>query len=208
MDQTLIGKFIADERKKKGYSQAEFGKKLGVSNKTISKWETGRGFPDISLLLPLCDELEISVNELLSAERLDQEEYEKRAEINMVAIINENKKLSKNESILCASTILFMVVSLIGGQGMWMVFGIGAIITAILNVVFTVLHKDTKWFGFISLSLTTFTLCDFYSQAADWVIKEDWSALMDVLPSVSNTLWFLSIMSVIINSVTLLFKKN
>lgn len=207
MNQTLIGKFIADERKKKGYSQAEFGKKLGVSNKTISKWETGRGFPDISLLLPLCDELEISVNELLSAERIDKKEYEKRAEANMVAIIDENKKLSKKESILCASTILFLVVSLIGGQRMWMLFGIGAIITAILNVIFTVLHKDTKWFGFISLSLTTFTLCNFYSQAAEWVIKEDWIALMDVLPSVSNTLWFLAIMSVIINSVTF-FKKN
>lgn len=156
----------------------------------------------------MCDELEISVNELLSAERLDKEEYEKRAEVNMVSIIEENKKLSKNERILCALTILFLVVSLIGGQGSWIVFGIGAIITAILNVVFTVLHKDTKWFCFISLSLTTFTLCNFYSQAAEWVIKEDWSALMVFLPSVSNTLWFLSIMSVIINSVTLLFIKN
>ena len=63
MDQILIGKFIADERKKKGYSQVELGDKLGVSNKTISKWETGKGFPDISLLLPLCEELEISVPE-------------------------------------------------------------------------------------------------------------------------------------------------
>ena len=207
MDQILIGKFIADERKKKGYSQAELGNKLGVSNKTISKWETGKGFPDISLLLPLCDELEISVNELLSAERLNSEQYEKRAEANMVTIIEENKKLSNKESIICVLTMVFLIVSLIGGQGMWILFGIGAIITAILNVIFTVLRKDTRWFGFISLSLTTFTLCNFYSQAADWVVEEDWAALMDVLPYVSKTLWFLAIMSVIINSVSF-FKKR
>ena len=90
---------------------------------------------------------------------------------------------------------------------MWILFGIGAIITAILNVIFTVLRKDTRWFGFISLSLTTFTLCNFYSQAADWVVEEDWAALMDVLPYVSKTLWFLAIMSVIINSVSF-FKKR
>ena len=99
MDQILIGKFIADERKKKGYSQVELGDKLGVSNKTISKWETGKGFPDISLLLPLCEELEISVNELLSAERLNSEEYDKRAEVNMVTIIEENQKMTKKENI-------------------------------------------------------------------------------------------------------------
>ena len=207
MDQILIGKFIADERKKKGYSQVELGDKLGVSNKTISKWETGKGFPDISLLLPLCEELEISVNELLSAERLNSEEYDKRAEVNMVTIIEENQKMTKKENILCALTIVFLLVSLIGGQAMWILFGIGAIITAIMNVVFTFLHKDTRWFGFISLSLTTFTLCNFYSQVADWVVEEDWAALMDVLPYVSKTLWFLAIMSVIINSVSF-FKRR
>ena len=207
MDQILIGKFIADERKKRGYSQVELGDKLGVSNKTISKWETGKGFPDIALLLPLCEELEISVNELLSAERLNSEEYDKRAEVNMVTIIEENQKMTKKENILCALTIVFLLVSLIGGQAMWLIFGIGAIITAIMNVVFTFLHKDTRWFGFISLSLTTFTLCNFYSQAADWVIEEDWAALMDVLPYVSKTLWFLAIMSVIINSVSF-FKRR
>ena len=57
MNQILTGKFIADERKKKEYSQTELADKLGISNRTVSKWETGKGFPDASLLLPLCEEL-------------------------------------------------------------------------------------------------------------------------------------------------------
>lgn len=66
-------------------------RKKGISNRTVSKWETGNRFPDVSLLLPLCEELDITVNELLSGERLEPDEYEKRAEENMVDIINKNK---------------------------------------------------------------------------------------------------------------------
>ncbi len=69
MDQLKIGKFIAEERKSKEFTQRELADKLGISDKTISKWERGNGFPEISLLLPLCKELEITVNELLSGER-------------------------------------------------------------------------------------------------------------------------------------------
>lgn len=57
MDQIIIGKFIAEERKRKGYTQKQLSEKLGISDKTISKWECGNGFPEVSLLLPLCGEL-------------------------------------------------------------------------------------------------------------------------------------------------------
>ena len=56
MDQIAIGKFIAEERKRKGYTQKQLSEKLGISDKTISKWERGNGFPEVSLLLPLCKE--------------------------------------------------------------------------------------------------------------------------------------------------------
>ena len=61
MDQIKIGKFIAEERKAKKYTQRELADKLSISDKTISKWERGNGFPEVSLLLPLCNELEITV---------------------------------------------------------------------------------------------------------------------------------------------------
>ena len=66
MDQIIIGKFIASERKRKGYTQRQLADLLQISDKTISKWERGNGFPEVSLLLPLCRELDITVNELLS----------------------------------------------------------------------------------------------------------------------------------------------
>ena len=80
MDQIKTGKFIADERKKKGYTQRQLAEQLGISDKTISKWERGNGFPEISLLLPLCNELDLSVNELLTGERISETEYREKAE--------------------------------------------------------------------------------------------------------------------------------
>ena len=90
---------------------------------------------------------------------------------------------------------------------MWLLFGIAAIITAILNVVWTLRDRETKWFRFVSVSCTALTLCAFLSQANEWVLIEDWSALMDVLPSTSKAMWVLTIASVAINSISLLKKK-
>ena len=89
MDQIKTGKFIADERKKKGYTQRQLAEQLGISDKTISKWERGNGFPEISLLLPLCNELDLSVNELLTGERISETEYREKAEENMVNLVKE-----------------------------------------------------------------------------------------------------------------------
>lgn len=95
MDQIQIGKFIAKERKNKNLTQQQLSDILGISNKTISKWECGNGFPEISLLLPLCEALEISVNELLSGERLAEADYRRKAEENMVNIIREKEENKK-----------------------------------------------------------------------------------------------------------------
>ena len=89
MDQIKTGKFIAEERKNKKLTQRQLAEILNISDKTISKWETGNGFPEISLLQPLCRALDISVNELLSGERLSEDEYKKKAEENMVDIMKE-----------------------------------------------------------------------------------------------------------------------
>jgi len=101
MDQMKIGKFIADERKRKGYTQKQLSEKLLISDKTISKWERGNGFPEVSLLLPLCNELKITVNELLSGERVSEDDYRIKAEENMVSLVREAQE-SKKKIILSA----------------------------------------------------------------------------------------------------------
>lgn len=95
MNQIKIGEFIATERKHKKLTQQQLADILGISNKTVSKWECGNGLPEISLLLPLCKELEISVNELLSGERLTAEEYQRKAEENMVKLMREREENKK-----------------------------------------------------------------------------------------------------------------
>ena len=110
MDQICIGKFIAEERKKKGYTQRQLSEKLGISDKTISKWERGNGFPEVSLLLPLCEELDISVNELLSGKRVSEEEYRKKAEENMVNLVKEAQE-SKKKIILSAMVAILVILA-------------------------------------------------------------------------------------------------
>lgn len=85
MNQVKVGKFIAECRKQNGYTQAELAEKLGLSDKTISKWENGRGLPDATNMLELCNIFNINVNELLNGERLkDMDNYKEIAEKNLI----------------------------------------------------------------------------------------------------------------------------
>ena len=77
MDQLKIGKFIARTRKEKGLTQKQLADALLISDKTVSKWECGNGIPEVSLMMPLCETLGITVNELLSAKRLSTSDYQK-----------------------------------------------------------------------------------------------------------------------------------
>ena len=92
MDQIQIGKFISAIRHERNLTQLQLANLLEISPKTVSKWETGKGLPEVSLMLPLCDALGITVNELLSGQRLDNESYQEKAEENLMKIINEKKE--------------------------------------------------------------------------------------------------------------------
>lgn len=98
MDQIKIGKFIASCRKERGMTQANLAEKLGISDRAISKWETGKSMPDSGIMLELCDLLKINVNELLSGERIMTEVYDKRAEENLLAMKQEVEE--KNRQML------------------------------------------------------------------------------------------------------------
>ena len=92
MDQVKIGKFISQMRKEKGHTQKQLGEELLISDKTVSKWETGKGMPEVSLMLPLCEKLGINVNELLTGERIPDEDYKKKAEENIMNIMREKEE--------------------------------------------------------------------------------------------------------------------
>ena len=92
MDQKKTGAFIAQMRKEKGFTQAELADALLISDKTVSKWETGKGLPEVSLMLPLCETLGISVNELLTGAKLSPAEYQKNAEANIVKLVGKKSE--------------------------------------------------------------------------------------------------------------------
>lgn len=83
MNTIEIGKFIAELRKEKGFTQDSLGEKLGVTNKTVSRWETGMYIPPADILLSLSELFEVSINEILSGRRLTEEEYREKAELNL-----------------------------------------------------------------------------------------------------------------------------
>ncbi|MDO4650043.1 MAG: hypothetical protein Q4B26_15500 [Eubacteriales bacterium] len=91
---------------------------------------------------------------------------------------------------------------------MWLVFGIAAILLAILNVVWSLQNKNAKWFRFGSMALTLLTLCAFYSDGAGRVVAEDWGGLMDIMPTMSKALWVCSLLSILINSFSLFKEKK
>ncbi|WP_448903860.1 helix-turn-helix domain-containing protein, partial [Eubacterium sp.] len=110
MEQEKIGKFIAENRKAKGLTQIEFAEKLGVSNKSVSRWETGKNMPDVSLFLPLCELLGISVNKLIIGERISTEESKKADEIIVETIKTSNKKLRTLHILLYVVVVLVNAV--------------------------------------------------------------------------------------------------
>lgn len=114
MDQIRTGKFIAERRRSEGLTQAELAEALGISDKTVSKWECGKGLPEVSLMLPLCERLHISVNDLLSGARVTEEDYRRRAEENLLSLVQENHENRKNFglSLVCGIVTVIAVCAL------------------------------------------------------------------------------------------------
>lgn len=110
MDLNKMGMFISEKRKQKNLTQQELAEKLNLSNKTISKWECGKGIPEVSIMIELCEILEVSVNELLLGEHISSEEYKVKADENVISLIKEPKRLFKKNIF---STTLNLVMELI-----------------------------------------------------------------------------------------------
>ena len=117
MDQIKIGKFIAYCRKEQGMTQAVLAEKLGISDRAVSKWETGKSMPDSGIMLELCCLLKINVNELLSGEKIMAGSYDKRAEENLLEMAKQkeekDKQLLRLEYLIgCMATAAFLILIL------------------------------------------------------------------------------------------------
>lgn len=119
LDQQRTGRFIQQLRKELGLTQRQLAEKLMISDKTVSKWETGGGLPEISLLMPLCRELGINVNELLSGQRLTTADYQRKAEENIMSLMKEREESVKKIRIsviagVSATITLVVLILLVG----------------------------------------------------------------------------------------------
>ena len=118
MDQEKIGRFIQERRKANNLTQEKLAEKLNITDRAVSKWENGKSMPDSSIMLELCKELNISVNELLSGEVIKMEDYDKTAEENLIKLKQEKEEADKillNLEIWVGltSAMLFMILVII-----------------------------------------------------------------------------------------------
>ena len=151
MDQIKIGKFIAECRKQKKLTQMQLAEKLNITDKAVSKWERGVAMPDTSIMLELCDILSISVNELLSGEKIVMENNDQKNEQLLLEMAKELEK--KNKTIWNAMWTIMTVsiIGLIGGltiiafcmpEGPWMLAAILALCVAFLIPCFYALKLE------------------------------------------------------------------
>ena len=111
MDQVKIGKFIAECRKNNNLTQMQLAEKLNITDRAISKWENGKSMPDSGIMLDLCNEPKISVNELLSGEMINMKDYNKKAEENILNTISDsNKKIAKKNQLIGVIILFFGIL--------------------------------------------------------------------------------------------------
>ena len=110
MDQIKIGKFIAECRKNNNLTQMQLAEKLNITDRAISKWENGKAMPDSSIMLDLCNELKISVNELLSGEMIDMKDNEKKLEENLLEMTRIKEQ--RDKELLAMEVFIGFIVSI------------------------------------------------------------------------------------------------
>ena len=118
MDQIKTGKLIAERRKANNLTQMQLAEKLGITDRAVSKWETGKSLPDAALMLELCEILKITVNDLLSGEVVTMDDYNKELENNLLEMVKQKEKSDKKLLSLevfigiTATVVLFAFIAL------------------------------------------------------------------------------------------------
>ena len=153
MDQIKIGRFIAERRRLQGLTQAQLAEKLNITDRAVSKWETGRSLPDATLMLALCEILGISVNELLSGEKVTMENNQEKNEQLLLEMAKEIER--KNKTIWSAMWIIMIVsmLALFAGlfaaaffvpEGPWQLVVILAVVVVFLIPCFYALKLEVS----------------------------------------------------------------
>ncbi|MBE6691878.1 MAG: helix-turn-helix domain-containing protein [Ruminococcaceae bacterium] len=128
MDQIKIGRFIAERRKAKGLTQMQLAEMLGITDRAVSKWENGKSMPDCSIMLELCEILQINVNDLLNGEVVFMEDYNKKAEEALLEMIKEKEQNDKQLLTL-----------------EWVIGGLSVIVLLIPIIIAAVVNIEEEW---------------------------------------------------------------
>lgn len=176
MNQEKIGKFIMESRKSKNMTQSTLAEKLGVSDRTIGNWENGRNMPDLSLFKPLCDCLDISINELISGEKIEKNKYQEKFEENIINTIDySTKKINISNNfvgivlILVGFFVTVVALTTVSSDSSWGSFYsiIGGIITLVgisrLTKKLSYIKRIIIHFGYFILFLILLFVIDYIS---------------------------------------------
>ncbi len=138
MDQIKTGKFIAKKRKEQNMTQVQLAEKLGITDRAVSKWETGKSLPDASIMLELCGLLQITVNDLLCGEVVSMKDYNEQTEKNLIEMIKQKEASDKR------LLTMEIVIGLISTLFLFSMIGVG--------VVFMKMKMD-EWVFFLLLGI-------------------------------------------------------
>ena len=172
MNQEKIGKFIKILRKEKKLTQSELATKLGVTDKSISNWENGKNMPDLSLFKPLCEILGITINDLISGEKLNKDNYQEKFEENIInTIYYTNKKVTNKNNIIGITFITFGIIiaitamTIFPSESSWgSIYSIfGGLISLIGLIIITKKHKLLICITYFILFILLLFLIDYIS---------------------------------------------
>ena len=146
MDQIRIGKFIAERRKELNLTQMQLAEKLGITDRAVSKWENGKAMPDSSIMLELCEILQISVNDLLHGEVITMENYNKELENTLVDMVQQKEKNDKRlldlQVVICVTSLVYYLAMIVLAAYLpmpgWLrlVLIVGGLVPVIVSIAF------------------------------------------------------------------------
>ena len=189
LNQEKTGKFMAEMRRQQNLTQRQLAEQVGVSDKTVSKWETGRSMPDNAILLDVCLILNISVNELLSGEKFTEENYVNKEEQNMIELVRESEYHKKKGNwtifgtvfsfIMLVIACLFVILSTVGFESLSWFIDMPSIIIPIGITFFVLFASESLWdFG------QAFFIVYGKREYREEQIKNAWYAMKTVLVTV------------------------